>query len=633
MCGLVALVSPSVPIRRDLLDVMRDRLEHRGPDHGESWISSNKRIGLGHRRLSIIDTSHAADQPMATSDGVMRLIFNGEIYNYIELREELELSGVSFSTRSDTEVLLAALREWGEGALPRLNGMFAFALWDERSRRLLVARDRFGEKPLFVGRGRFNTVAFASEMKAILPHPLFPCSADERAIARYGAGAWYEDDTQTFFQNIERFPAAHAAWFNEDGTEERRWRYWTPDYTDIDESLSPRDAVERFAELMQRSVTMRLRADVPVGSSLSGGLDSSVIVGLLANERRSSCFTQHTFSACFPSDPTMSEHREIDAVVSHTNVNSFTVVPQPTRLAEESARLHWHQEEPFLSASIYLQWCVARLAKEHNTKVLLDGQGADELLAGYQFYFRQRQLDLLDRGQKALARRETAKFNRRLHIASGRYENAPRRFNSAVAYREDELTGLVKSPPAVFHYPYAIGTAPAQPGFRLRRTLSEALLYNSLPMLLRYADRNAMAFSREARLPYLDYDLVDFCLRLPDKYFVRNGWQKWVLRQAAGNSIPRSIRWRADKVGYAAPLDNWLRNELRDWGRERVMDPRLRCIPGYDQAIVDDLWSDHQADKANHSWALWRWISLAEWLELHQAGWWRAGRTHQLRSA
>ena len=633
MCGVVAIISPSVPVRDDLLAAMRDRLVHRGPDNGSSWVQPNRRVGLAHRRLSIIDTSHAADQPMTSADGRLHLVFNGEIYNYIELRSELAARGVHFRTQSDTEVLLAALDTWGEAALLKLNGMFAFALWDERSRRMLVARDRFGEKPLFVGRGQFGTVAFASEMKAILVHPLMPCQPDSRALARYGAGSWYEHDELTFFAGIERLPPAHAAWYREDGTESRRWRYWTPDYAAVDHGIKPRDAVEKFSELFQRSVNLRLRADVPIGSSLSGGLDSSAIVGQLASQRGRLPFTQKTFSACFPSDPTMSEDREIAAVVSHTGVQSFSVVPEPTRLAAESALLHWHQEEPFLSASIYLQWCVARLARQHQTTVLLDGQGADELLAGYQYYFRQRQLDLLDQERYPLAQRETAKFNRRLQIASKQYEGSHRRFNSNVAYTTDELKSMRKVRPAVFAYPYDTGTAPSKPGFRLRRTLSEALLYNSLPMLLRYADRNSMAFSRESRLPYLDYDLVDFCIRLPDDYHVRNGWQKWVLRQAAGLTIPESIRWRADKVGYAAPVDHWLRKELRVWGHERVMDSRLLGVPGYDTLSVADLWGEHQSGTANHSWALWRWISLSEWFSIYHAGWWRSGTSDRALAA
>lgn len=625
MCGFVGIISPALPVREDLLRAMRDRLRHRGPDNGANWFRAGSRIALAHRRLSIIDTSHAADQPMLTADGAMCIAFNGEIYNYIELREELIQLGHEFCTRSDTEVLLHALREWGEAALQRLNGMFAFALWDERSRRMLVARDRFGEKPLFVGRGQLNTLVFASEMKAILAHPLVSCAIDENAMARFGGGSWYEDDGQTFFQDIERFPPAHAAWFRKDGSEERRWRYWTPDYTAVNHDLGPRQAVEKFSELMLRSVRLRLRADVPVGSSLSGGLDSSVIVGCLAQERGQSSFTQNTFSAVFPDDPTMSEDKEVDAVVAHTGVNSYRVMPDPLRLMEESQLLHWHQEEPFLSASIYLQWCVARLARQQATTVLMDGQGADELLAGYQFYFRQRQLDLLDRGRADLAFRESAKFNRRLQSASTKYAGAQRRFNATVAYSVDDLRKIGKPASDVFHYPYSVGVAPAVPGSRLRRTISEALLYNSLPMLLRYADRNSMAFSREARLPFLDYDLVDFCISLPDDYYARNGWQKWILRMAAGNTIPASIRWRADKVGYAAPLDHWLRGPLLEWGQDRAFDSALVDVPGYDRATVEALWQSHQGGEANNSWALWKWISLSEWLAIHRAGTWRGG--------
>lgn len=628
MCGLVAVISPSVPIREDLLTAMRDRLIHRGPDVGNNWLKKNKRIGLGHRRLSIIDSSHFANQPMASPDGSKQLVFNGEIYNYLELKTELEKEGVVFRTRSDTEVLLAALTAWGEDALNRLNGMFAFALWDEDTHRMLVARDRFGEKPLFIGKGKLGTVVFASEMKAILVHPLIPCHVNSQAIERYGMGGWYEDDNITFFDGIERLPAAHAAWYGEDGKEQKCWRYWTPDYTNINHDIKPRDAVERFAELMEQSVNLRLRSDVPVGSSLSGGLDSSVVVGLLSRERNTSSFTQNTFSASFPMDPTMSEDKEINEVVFYTDVDSYSVAPDPKRLAEESQLLHWHQEEPFLSASIYLQWCVARLARQNNTTVLLDGQGADELLAGYQFHFRQRQLDLLDKGEKALAMRESSKFNQRLKVASAQYDESHRRFNSSVAYSTADIQSFQKPYPPVSSYPYDIGVAPAQPGFRLRRTLSEAMLYNSLPMLLRYADRNSMAFSRESRLPYLDHNLVDFCIQLPDEFYVRNGWQKWILRKAAGKTIPESIRWRADKVGYAAPLDNWLRNELYNWGYERVMDSRLDELSGYDRKSMEKLWTEHQSGDVNNSWALWRWISMSEWLNIYHSGWWRSGSVH-----
>lgn len=625
MCGIVGVISPVVPISDNLITVMRDRLVHRGPDHGESWFSDDRRIALSHRRLSILDAHSSSNQPMSSKDGLACLIFNGEIYNYIEIKSELVKLGYTFSSQGDTEVLLYALKEWGESAIIKLNGMFAFVYLDYQEKSIIIARDRFGEKPLFIGTGEFGVKIFASEMKAITAHPNISLEIDGEAISRYTSSSWYEDDDLTFFQNIKRLPAAHLAKFNFNGEELFRKRYWTPDYTKIDSRITPREAVEEFQSKLIKSVNLRLRSDVAVGSSLSGGLDSSAVVGILADKRDHSSFEQNTFSAIFPDDHTMSEGNEIAQVVSHTGVNSFCVSPNPQLLMEESELLHWHQEEPFLSASIYLQWCVSRLAKQHQTTVLLDGQGADELLGGYQFYYKQRQLDMLDKNEFSLATRDTAKFNRRLDIASAGYEDASRRFDAGVAYSVAELSSLRNSENPVFHYPYEDGVAPAEKGYRLRRTLSEALLYNSLPMLLRYADRNSMAFSREGRLPYLDYELVDFCISLPDEYYIRNGWQKWVLREACGKSIPSSIKWRADKVGYAAPLDIWLRNEMKEWAYELVFHTRLYSIPRYNKSELLSLWNEHQKGIANNSWAIWRWLSLSQWLHMYEKGWWRTG--------
>ena len=220
--------------------------------------------------------------------------------------------------------------------------------------------------------------------------------------------------------------------------------------------------------------------------------------------------------------------------------------------------------------------------------------------------------------------RESNKFNRRLNIASRLYFEANRRFNSSVAYSSQELSKLKPSKISSL-YPNSTGLSPMKPGNRLRRTLSEAMLYNSLPMLLRYADRNSMAFSREARLPFLDYDLVDFCISLPDAYYIRNGWQKWILRESSRNIIPDKICWRADKVGYAAPLDHWLRDELKEWAYERITDSSLIDVSAYDKKLILNLWDAHQSGQSNNSWALWKWISLSEWLANFESGCWRSG--------
>jgi asparagine synthase (glutamine-hydrolysing) len=634
VCGFVAVIAPE-GLTPDVLDAMRDRLAHRGPDGARSWMTTTPRsvVGLGHRRLSIIDLTHAADQPMFDPSGELALAYNGEIYNYVELRDELRAAGRVFSTQSDTEVLLAAYEQWGTDCLRRLNGMFAFALWDGRRGELFLARDRFGEKPLFYTGLPGGGLAAASEMKALFAHPAVRVSPRESAVRSYVAGRFYEDGEETMFDGIVRLMPAHAIVVGDDGSVRRRWRYWTPDYAAVDESFDEADAVERFRDLLERSVRTRLRSDVPVGTSLSGGLDSSAIVCLLAAARmQTPTLTQNTFSGRFDdTDPTLSEGPYIDLVVERAAVRAHGVTPTATGLIEESELLHWHQEEPFLSASIYLQWCVMRLARQHETTVLLDGQGADELLAGYQFYFPAYQLDLVDRRRLGRLVRDTLAFRRRLRRASLGYANSLRRFDHNVALGARALASAWRGGWNLPVSDYDAGIPRAAPGMRLRRQLAEALQYNSLPMLLRYADRNAMAFSRETRFPFLDHELVDWCVTLPDRAFIHDGWQKHILRQATGDILPPQIRWRADKVGYAAPLDLWLRDPLREWARERLFGGRIVEVEGYERSSVEELWRRHLAGE-NHSWALWRWISLSEWFALVDTGAWRRNSGRNISS-
>ncbi|WBY00720.1 asparagine synthase (glutamine-hydrolyzing) [Ramlibacter tataouinensis] len=622
------MIAPRADLPDHVVIAMRDRLAHRGPDgHGlEIRHTSAMSVALAHRRLSIVDLSEAASQPMASADGRQLIAFNGEIYNFVELRKELEAQGETFRSRSDTEVLLAAYRRWGPDCLQRLNGMFAFAVWDEVRQQVFIARDRFGEKPLFFARPAGGGIAFASEIKALLAHPGIALGVDTGTLERYAAGQYHEDGEATLFDGVRRVPPATALLLDTDSRLLRQWRYWTPDYTQVDDGLGLESASDRFLELLQESIRKRLRADVPVGSSLSGGLDSSMIVCTLADMRtKGAAFEQHTFSARFDQDPTLSEGEYIDMVVERTGVHPHAVSPDPATLMAESRLLHWHQEEPFLSASIYLQWCVARLAREHRTTVLLDGQGADEVLAGYQYYFRTHQLDLADRLQLRELLRTTQLFNSRLRVASDRYANSRRRFNHQIAMSVPQLLRSIVRPSGLYAGPYEVGVPPPRRGQRLRRQLAEALQYNSLPQLLRYADRNAMAFGREGRLPFLDYDLVDWCIRLPDRAWIHDGWQKYVMRSAGEGLLPPAVQWRADKVGYAAPLDVWLRGPLKEWGRDRLFDTRLSGVPGYDRAALEATWNAHQASESDSSWAIWRWISLSEWLGLHADGSWRHG--------
>jgi asparagine synthase (glutamine-hydrolysing) len=635
MCGIVGVIAGKGQLPFTVLNDMRDRLSHRGPDGAESWIgeTSGGVVGLAHRRLSIIDLSAAAGQPMFSADGRLVIVYNGEIYNFIELRQELESHGIGFRTRSDTEVLLAAYARWGEACLSRLNGMFALLIWDTRAQHLFVARDRFGEKPLFMTRLPGGGIALASEMKALFAHPDIFATADEHAVRLYAAGQYYEDGETTLFEGITRLPPSHAMVLDAQGAVVRRWRYWTPDYAAIQQDYEPIAAAATFRSLLERSITLRLRADVPIGTSLSGGLDSSSLVCLLRRLRGDSSSTaQNAFSARFDADPTMSEGPYIDLAAKHAAVNAYSVAPEPGRLIEESERIHWHQEEPFLSASIYLQWCVARLAREHRTTVLIDGQGADELLAGYQFYYRTYQLDLIDRRDFSRLLHDSIVFNRRLRAASRVYRDARRRFDPRIGMSWAALAVASVHAPAITAGPYTIGVPSPAAGTRLRRQIAEALQYNSLPTLLRYADRNSMAFGRETRLPFLDPDLVEWCISLPDHALIRDGWQKYILRAATADVLPDAIRWRVDKVGYAAPLDLWLRQALKDWAYEELFHGLIGDVPGYDGPTLRRLWTEHQESRAQNSWALWRWISLNQWLRLIKNGVWRAGISEHRRS-
>jgi asparagine synthase (glutamine-hydrolysing) len=619
MCGIVAVVTPS-EIDAPLIDRMRDRLDHRGPDGARTWVSKHETgaVALGFRRLAIIDLSDAAMQPMRSADGALTIVYNGEIYNYIELREELRARKHVFQTQSDTEVLLAAYAEWGADCLPRLNGMFAFALWDARQRRLMVARDRFGEKPLFYARLPRGGIAFASEAKALFAHPDLGAAIDEDTLSSYVDGHYFESDEPTLFKGLKRLPGAHAMTVDERGEVTRSWGYWTLDFAASRDLYREKDAVGQFRQLLERSVSMRLRSDVPVGTSLSGGLDSSTVVALVARMKdERGIVTQNTFSARFDDDAALSEGPYVDLVAAATGVKAHMVTPDPQQLIEESRNLHYHQEEPFLSASIYLQWCVARLAAANATTVILDGQGADELLGGYQYYFPSHQLDLVESGRWWPALRETALFSRRLKRASRQFPDSRRRFNHHAALNFAQLAVS-----AVRQRRQAAGVN----GGRYRSTRARALVEDSLPQLLRYADRNAMAFSRETRLPFLDYDLVEFVAGLPEQAIVGDGWQKLILRRAGEGLVPPQVLWRADKMGYAAPLDLWLRNGLRTWAHDRLFKGPVTQLDAYDLPALEHLWNEHQSGSADRSWALWRWISLNEWLCLLEDGAWSTGR-------
>ncbi|HEX8723383.1 MAG TPA: asparagine synthase (glutamine-hydrolyzing) [Pyrinomonadaceae bacterium] len=512
-------------------------------------------LALGFRRLAILDLSPAGHQPMSSPDGRHWIVFNGEVYNYIELREELAAHGHRFRSGSDTEVVLAAYRQWGRACLPRLNGMFAFALWDSAERRLFLARDRFGEKPLHYVHVPGRLFAFASEIKALHGAGLVEPRVHEETLLRYERFDQTDVGEQTLYEGVLRLAQAHSLTVGADGGF-RKERYWDLDPRVQHEGRPEAWYAERFRELFFDSVRLRMRSDVPVGSSLSGGLDSSTVVATMDRLLPEGA-VQKTFSARFD-DEAKDEGKWIEHVTAATRVEPHFVWPTGERMMEELGPLFYHQEEPFGSSSIYAQWCVMRLAAEHGVTVLLDGQGADETLAGYHPYFGVVADDLFRRLKFPTYfawRGSYASLHGRPldSVALTIRRNIPRDLKRPVKALLGRNGNGRKVEPLVPEYPAEFGRVSA-----LRKILWWHTTRQGLAELLRYADRNSMAHSREVRLPFLDHRLVEFIFSLPDRMIMRDGWTKWVLRRAFGGVVPEPILERVDKLGYEPPQRRWL---------------------------------------------------------------------------
>lgn len=587
---------------------------HRGPDDAGFWQSTDGSVKLGSRRLAILDISLAGRQPMVDETNSLAIVHNGEIYNYVELRAKLAQHGYHFRSNSDTEVLLAAYKEWGSDCLNHLNGMFAFAIWDEKHQELFAARDRFGEKPFYYYHdSECHLFLFASEIKALLASGLISPQPNYKAIYRYLAHHEIDVGTDTLFEGILALPPAHALTYSRAQGKLKVWRYWDLDpYKEIRLSNDTAYA-ERFLELLTDAIRIRLRSDVPIGSSLSGGLDSSTIVCLIAKELRGGI--QKTFSARFH-DPHYDEGKHIQKVIEWANVEGHMVYPDPARLPEEIEALTWHQEQPFFSSSIYAQWNVMRLAKEQGVTVLLDGQGGDETLAGYHFYFGPyfREL-LLNLRWGALAR------NIYRYVCEQGLGNLPFIF---FAFLPEALRHPFRKrvrPLAIpLEFERQWGDVRELPYPKFKRALQEALYQTltrtMLPALLRYADRNSMAFSREVRLPFLDHRLVEFLFAIPADQKLRGTTTKFILRNAIKGIVPEEIRLRKDKLGFAPPEPLWLRGPLRAWIDEILRSSRFRQRGWLDPKVVDRVWQEFLAGRDAWHSLIWRWVSLEVWTQV-----------------
>jgi asparagine synthase (glutamine-hydrolysing) len=628
MCGIVGSISRGPALGVDVFLSMRDILSHRGPDDAGLWSSTDGRVLLGHRRLAILDLSLRGHQPMHDLSGNLTIVFNGEIYNFVELREELNGS-FHFRSKSDTEVLLAAYDAWGTDCLRHLNGMFAFAIWDQRRQSLFAARDRFGEKPFYYFRNR-EAFLFASEVKSLLASRLIQSEANNSAVYRYLAYRETDATHETFLKNVFSLSPAQALVYSPARNTLRTWQYWDLDPNRTTRFATDREYAECLLDLLKESVALRLRSDVTVGSSLSGGIDSSSIVGLVS--KRVNGNGQTIFSARFD-DPSVDEGAYIRRVLERFSITGHSVRPDPLRLLDEMDQFAWHQEHPFSSTSVYAQWCVMRLAQENGVTVLLDGQGADENLAGYVAFHTSYFRDLLrQRRWSALVLAATGHL-RSFGVNSLAVALAPmlpswiieplKRSREPLGLRP-EFERAWASPPS---------RVPTKYQSALHDDLYQQLRCTMLPKLLRFADRNSMAFSREVRLPFLDHRIVEYLFSTPEDQKIKGTINKRILRRAMRGIVPDEILRRTDKKGFDTPQAQWLAGPLRSWAEHLLFSQEFCQRDWVDPVQVHRTWREFLSHPPRHHGLLLRLLSLEMWAKLFLKPWRVSRRLSTLRPA
>jgi asparagine synthase (glutamine-hydrolysing) len=601
MCGIAGIVALRDGGSPDpgLLAHMSERLVHRGPDGSGKYAGD--RVALAHRRLAIIDLSEDARQPIANEDGTLILVYNGEIYNYIELREDLTGKGHGFRSHSDSEVILHAYEEWGTECLTRFNGMWAFALWDGKKGELFCARDRFGIKPFYYAEAD-GMFFFASEIKALLCHPGVGRTPDEETLLTYLAWGVQDHSPRTMFGGVLQLPPSHFLIVNAAGVQ-KPGQYWdvTVNPAPFSQMGSEEEEAARFRELLTDAVRIHLRSDVPVGTCLSGGIDSTTLTVLINQLIRKEALKsvgerQNTFSSCF-ADNRFDESSYIDEVIGTTGVSAHRVFPDPGQLWDDVRHLVEMQDEPFSSLSIYAQYCVMRLAASR-VKVVLDGQGADEQLAGYLAYQSCFLRGLLRKGHLLAALREL----------SGSIRHHRTFFLDALVQlrvRKGRRRLLRGQAPDLFRYRGS-----------LDQVLKRELIATNLPALLHYEDRNSMAFSIESRVPYLDYRLVGYIASLPLDRKIRGGITKFILRKAIKGLVPERIRCRMDKMGYVTPEEVWMKEELRPFVLEILSSPEFKARKYWDADAVARNYLDYLSGRTAYSSDLWRILCTELWLRI-----------------
>ncbi len=636
MCGIAGIINNNQSFDTKSLLLMSDSLKHRGPDdHGfllwnrkdavtlckDITEQFNKiQVAFIHRRLSIIDLTSTGWQPMGTADGRYFIVFNGEIYNYLELRAELIKLGWSFSSSSDTEVLLTGYAQWGSKVLDRLVGMFAFTILDAVKHRLFIARDCFGIKPLFYSywNGGF---AFASEIKALLALPNFDRGVNPNALYEYLRFGISGHGEETLFRNIYQLPAAHYLEVSLDRPYcPETTRYWQLDLRQ-QSRLCFRDAAYQLREMFIDNVRLHMRSDVPVGAALSGGIDSSSIV--MAMRQIEPEVDLNTFSY-IADESVINEERWVDIVTLNAGTSTHKISLSPEELIEDLESLIAIQDEPFGSTSIYAQYRIFRLAKEVGIKVMLDGQGADELLAGYTLYNANRIESLLHQRDFIGACSLFYKASKLPHVKGKEllsyliWKFLPENLvpSARLIYRKKLIppwinAGWFLDKSVEFKEPIRSSQ---------KNTLRHEL-YRSLGIglqsLLRYEDRNSMAYSIESRVPFLTTGMAEFVLSLPENYLISNdGTSKCIFRAAMRDIVPDKILERRDKIRFQTPEMRWF-SFLRPWIEDVLQSKTAKSIPVLNNTCMTKEWKEIVDGNRKHDEKIWRWINIILWADIN----------------
>ena len=606
MCGIAGFIDPVIgrAEQEKVLGKMLQAIAHRGPD--ARGMHFHQSMGIGQNRLSIIDLSADGNQPMFRQH--LSIVYNGEVYNYREIKKELEAKGATFHTQSDTEVILAAYEMYGQKCVDHFVGMWAFAIWDEKEQILFCSRDRFGIKPFFyLQEGK--RFYFGSEYKALYPSPLFRKDYNFHQISRGLQLGWNTYHDETYYEHLHALPAAHNLIYKHNGSVEI-YRYWDID-TQTTLSVSKSDAIDRFRHLFMESLDLHMRSDVEVGGCLSGGLDSSAIASVIGTKYPQTSFK--TFTVYYEGADAVDERPWVSEVLKkYPHLDPYYFTPTDDDIRNNFEKAIYHADVPLAGSSPISQYFVMQLAASQGIKVLLDGQGSDEMLGGYMHSFYRLLGDQFKNFRFGRAMKELNSHSQRQEFSTGK---------KADLVLKSILSGI-KTEQSLYELEYHrylpfLSKDKATPfslspksGTRLNEFLYQLTCASSLPTLLQFEDRNSMAFSIESRVPFLDHRLVEYAFSLPDNLKIDQGATKLVLREAMRGIMPDSISDRKDKKGFVTPGEvKWLRGPLK-----HLLEQNFSQLDFLETEKVTRLISEFKAGDNKNANLVWRVAVLRWWM-------------------